>query len=396
MRILFALANRFLMGGAEHHVRTVLPGLAARGHQLAVVYERPSIPGKPAIDDAVPGAPCWEGGGSENASAVRAAMEWMPDLAYVHGLVDPTLETAIVRRIPTVLCAHNYYGTCATGRKCHAFPAREPCTRRFGLGCLAMHYPRRCGGLNPLTFWREYRRQARRHSNLPKFAAVLVASRHMREEYSRHDVSPDRLHLVPHPAPKPPDATPPVARPITGRVLFVGRLTEIKGGDVLIDALGSAAATLGRPLELTVTGQGPESSKWQSRAAARGVRTQFVGWVDDDRLDALKRQADLLAVPSLWPEPFGLVGVEAAGVGLPAVAFATGGIPDWLVSGKTGESAPADPPTAAGLADAIVRALRDPEHHHRLRVGAWEMARTFTLEGHLDLLEPILAAAARG
>ena len=58
--------------------------------------------------------------------------------------------------------------------------------------------------------------------------------------------------------------------------------------------------------------------------------------------------ADLLVVPSLWPEPFGLVGLEGARSRLPAAAFAVGGIPDWLRSGVNGYLAPGDPPTPAG------------------------------------------------
>ena len=108
------------------------------------------------------------------------------------------------------------------------------------------------------------------------------------------------------------------------------------------------------------------------------------------------RCCDLLAVPSLWPEPFGLVGLEAGCVGLPSVGFAVGGIPDWLIPGETGELAPGDPPTAEGLADAVVRALADPIHLGRLRRGAWEMSRRFTLTKHLDILEPVLALAAEG
>src|SRR5262245_23955408 len=374
MRILLVVTNRFISGGAEHHVRTVLPGLVARGHEVGLMYEKPATAGRPKIDDPIPNLPTWHPSYSDLADALLGAEDWRPDLAYVHGVAEPALEAKIVRRFIAVLCAHNYYGTCASGRKWHAFPRRQPCSRRFGLGCLALHYPRRCGGLNPLTLWPGYPPQARRLANLPHSRSVLVASRHMREEYARHDVAPERLYHVPHPAPNPPDPAPPAARPIEGRVLFMGRLTAVKGGDVLIDALGLVATKLGRPLELTVTGQGPEWAYWKSRARDRGVRTQFMGWVDEDRLAALKRRTDVLAVPSVWPERFGLVGIEAGGVGLPAVGFATGGIPDWLVPGETGESAPGDRPTAAGLAEAIVRALRDPEHHHRLRVGAWQMA----------------------
>jgi glycosyltransferase involved in cell wall biosynthesis len=106
------------------------------------------------------------------------------------------------------------------------------------------------------------------------------------------------------------------------------------------------------------------------------------------------RLADLLAVPSVWPEPFGLVGIEAGCVGLPAVAYEVGGIAEWLVPGRSGEVAPGDPPTVAGLADAIVRALQDPARHASLRRGAWEVASQFTMAAHMSRLEPILFSVA--
>jgi glycosyltransferase involved in cell wall biosynthesis len=89
-------------------------------------------------------------------------------------------------------------------------------------------------------------------------------------------------------------------------------------------------------------------------------------------------------LPSVWPEPFGLAGIEAACAGLPGVAFAVGGVPDWLIPGTTGESAPADPPTAAGLADALVRAVADDGHRHHLGLGAWRSSKRFTPSKHLD------------
>ena len=162
---------------------------------------------------------------------------------------------------------------------------------------------------------------------------------------------------------------------MSGRVLWLGRATELKGGDHVIDALPEAADRLGRPLSLTVAGDGPALDNWRALALRRGVAAEFIGWVDSERRLELLRSVDLLAVPSLWPEPFGLVGIEAGCVGLPSVGYAVGGIPDWLVSGETGELAPGDPPTTAGLAAAIVRALRDPTHYAQLRLGAWKMAK---------------------
>ena len=70
---------------------------------------------------------------------------------------------------------------------------------------------------------------------------------------------------------------------------------------------------------------------------------------------------DVVVMPSLWPEPFGLVGLEANRRGVPVVAFATGGIPEWLHDGVNGCLAPGDPPTADGLADALIRCIRSLE-----------------------------------
>jgi glycosyltransferase involved in cell wall biosynthesis len=80
---------------------------------------------------------------------------------------------------------------------------------------------------------------------------------------------------------------------------------------------------------------------------------------------------------------------------LPAVAFAVGGITDWLLPGESGELAPASPPTAAALAAALGQALADPVRLNRLRHGAWEVAQRYTREGHVTALEAILEQARK-
>ena len=107
-------------------------------------------------------------------------------------------------------------------------------------------------------------------------------------------------------------------------------------------------------------------------------------------LAALFDSSDLLVVPSLWPEPFGLVGLEAGMRGLPAAAFAAGGIPEWLTDGINGALAFGIPPAAADLADAIVRCLRDPVEHARLRSGAFELAQRFSPARHLRALMNVI------
>jgi glycosyltransferase involved in cell wall biosynthesis len=120
----------------------------------------------------------------------------------------------------------------------------------------------------------------------------------------------------------------------------------------------------------------------------------FTGWLEQDERDALLGESDLLVMPSIWPEPFGQVGIEAGRKGVPAAGFAVGGIPDWLENGVNGFLAAADPPTPQGLADAVVNCLRDPVTLARLRRGAFELAGRWSVVAHLARLEPILASVA--
>lgn len=394
MRILLASWHRAVAGGAEHYLRALIPALAARGHAIALLHEHQFTGGVATVDPPDARLPMWSTDEVGAGAALEAAAGWRPDVAYVQGLRSSDLERALLDRFPAVLFAHGYYGTCATGTKRHAFPRIQECRRTFGPACLLLHYPRRCGGLDPMEALAHYRRQAARHALLGRYRAIVVASTHMQREYARHGIPADRLRIAPLPPPEmTPDATAPATRPLSGGIIFLGRLTADKGVDLLIDAIPAAERTLGRQFSLVVAGSGPELGSLQAHARARDVRAHFPGWVEHAAKLQLLREADLLAVPSVWGEPFGLVGIEAGCVGLPAVGFAVGGIPDWLTPGVSGELAPADPPTASGLAAAIARALADAGRHHALRLGAWETARRFSMEGHIAALEDVFARA---
>jgi glycosyltransferase involved in cell wall biosynthesis len=91
-------------------------------------------------------------------------------------------------------------------------------------------------------------------------------------------------------------------------------------------------------------------------------------------------------MPSLWPEPFGKVGLEAAGYGIPVAAFALGGVDEWLTPGVNGMTAPSNPPTASGLAHAIVGCLADPTVYAELCTGALNSVKNFDLQVHVDHL----------
>ncbi len=335
-------------------------------------------------------------------AAISALRGWHPDVIYAHGFADPAVEARTLEAAPAVLFAHNYYGTCISGAKTFKYPVVRSCARRFGWQCLIHFYPRRCGGLSPLTMLTDFRRQSQRLELLHSYQAIITASKHMRAEYLRHGLAAEAVKVIPLPAESAgndhlaSDAR--VSEPGCNRhalepcrLLFVGRMESPKGGDLLLDALPFVLRAIGRPTEMTLVGDGTERRKWEETAARLQseqprLRVRFTGWLERDRLQRLYRESDLLVVPSRWPEPFGLVGPEAGLQSLPAVAFAVGGIQEWLIDGVNGYLASADPPTAEGLAQAVVKCLGNPGMHKRLRRGALQIARQFSLANHMGQL----------
>lgn len=396
MRVAVITRSARRAGGLEAYLERAMSLLAGAGHELALFVEHADLPTDRAPIGLPAGVPLAELGGS----GVGGLRSWGPEVVFMHGLGDPGLEEAVLDAGPLLSFMHDYHGTCISGSKAFSWPTRRPCDRRFGPACVALYYLRRTGGLDPRTLAREYSRQRRRLGVLRRAAGVCVLSEHMRREAVRHGVAPERARVLPTLLPPPPPlAGPPPPAGDAVRLTFVGRLEPQKGGAELIEGLPAIARRLDRPVELSIAGDGMSRASWEGvarRVTSDRVRVELLGWLDGEELARLYRRSDLLVLPSLWPEPFGLVGLEAGLHGLPVAAFRVGGIGDWLAEGENGALAPGDPPTIEGLVDAVVRCVERPEVLAALREGALRAARSRAPAEHLAALEAALNDAARG
>ncbi|MCS6928962.1 MAG: glycosyltransferase family 4 protein [Saprospiraceae bacterium] len=143
----------------------------------------------------------------------------------------------------------------------------------------------------------------------------------------------------------------------TRDLVFVGRLVSDKGADVLLRALARLHAA-GLPLKLTLVGQGPEEETLRQLAAELCLRewVAFEGLKQGTELAALLNEHRVLVVPSVWPEPFGIVALEGLACGCIVVASNTGGLPEAL--GGLGVLFP--PGDEIALADAIAHVWKRP------------------------------------
>lgn len=397
MRLLLVNPLAGCVGGAEIHLHHLIPGLRGRGHEVAFLHGHPPKPGS----DEVPVAPadltawCLARSGRE---VLHAAQTWKPDLVYAHGLMDFAILEPLLERQPAVYFFHAYAGVCISGSRCLKSPVPQVCTRSFGPACLGLYLPRRCGGLSPWTMWRQYRAAQSDRTALRRFHRWLTHSEAVRQTYVLQGWPADRVRCVPFfvPTPAPNVDTPPAAdaaNPAALRLLYLGRFDPLKGGPLLLHAVPRIQRQLNRPVSLVMAGDGPARPSWQTLAtkiaaeSGDGIHIKFTGWLDGVRKSRALADADALVMPSVWPEPFGMVGLEAGQFGTPVVAFDLGGISTWLRPGVNGHFAPATPPTSEGLAAAVVKTVADPAQHASLRVGARTIAAQFTRDRHLDALE---------
>jgi glycosyltransferase involved in cell wall biosynthesis len=386
MRILVCNDGFSDVGGVQAYLDAVIDALTVRGHTLAIGYCTDS--GASEVSATLRRFHRFHLSGQEDPARVLGEVRrWAPDVCFSHNMHDLGVDGALATTAPVIKFMHGYFGTCISGLKMHAYPQATACERAYGPACLALYLPRRCGRFSPMALVGGWRWAERQRALMNRYATIVVASEHMREEFVRSGGDPDRVVVNPL-FPTWPVSQSAAPLPAEPHVVFLGRMTALKGGDLLIRATRDAIGRLGRPVRLTMAGDGPERHVWEELACRIGVASTFPGWLAGSARKTLLEQASTIALPSRWPEPFGLVGLEAGAVGVPAVAIDCGGVRQWLTPERNGVLIQA-PATPESLGQALASLLSDTDRLARLRAGAWRRAGEMTLAGHVDRLEAL-------
>jgi glycosyltransferase involved in cell wall biosynthesis len=328
-------------GGAHQHLLGVLEALAEQGHEVVLAVG--------SADEGLRAAcPVLIVPGLEARTRASVALDglvagWAADVVHVHTVVNPAaLEWAACRRAVMTVQDHRCF--CPTRGKwtLAGTPCREPMAPSTCAGCFD----------DEAYFQDVYALTAERLGALRRLRLVVLSD-YMKKDLVAAGVDPEAITIVP-----------PFVRGLDPRaepdgpacVLFVGRLTEAKG---VRDAV-NAWRLSGLDLPLVVAGTG----RLRTELESSGI--EVLGWLGRPRLSALYRRARALLMPSRWQEPFGIAGLEALSMGVPVVAWQSGGIGEWhpgpLVA--WGDV----PGLAAALRDAVGRRATAPEGFDRERL----------------------------
>lgn len=181
------------------------------------------------------------------------------------------------------------------------------------------------------------------------------------------------------------------------RLLFVGRLVERKGVEVLVQALARLRSQ--RTAELVIIGTGNREGHIRRAASLAGVseHVHMRGSVSAEDLAAAYAECDLFVLPAVVDargdtEGLGVVLLEAMAAGRPVIASRAGGIVDIVTDGVTGWLV--DPGDADQLADRIVSVASSPEEAREVAErGRREAAERFSWEGILSRTVEVYARA---
>jgi phosphatidyl-myo-inositol alpha-mannosyltransferase len=276
------------VGGVQSHVRALSSALRARGHEVAILAPYLSEDAAQAGDNLLPvgrafgipanGSVAPLAFGPVAAADVRSALkEFDPAVVHLHEPLIPSISlfALLNSEAPAVGTFH------AAAESSFGYQASRPWLRRT---------------IKRLTM-----------RTVVSEAARLLVERYFPGEYA---LTPNGVDVERFGRAEPIDLGP-------GRkILFLSRLEERKGLDVLIRAVAALRDT---GATLVVAGDGPERRYCQSLARRLGVRTRWLGLVEESMKARLYRSCDVYCAPALGGESFGIVLLEAMAAGAPVV-----------------------------------------------------------------------------
>ncbi|MBS3815625.1 MAG: glycosyltransferase family 4 protein [Hadesarchaea archaeon] len=263
--------------------------------------------------------------------------ELSPDIIHFHyrWSIDYTRAVAsFLGEIPTVFTWHNYFGE--------------------GVG-----WQRALSLLNDELF---------KHLLINKCDKVICVSKNLKNQLLSKNINEKKLEVI-YNGIEPKERS----EEEEDFILFVGRLVQTKGLDVLAEAMENI------DYKLKICGKGPHDNELDNND-----NIELLGFVPEKEKNRLLRKCKFLVLPSK-KEAFGIALLEAMAFGKPVIATRTGGIPE--VVGDAGILVPPD--DTKELESAIKTMLSNDELRRELGEKAWKRAKLFSWDEIASQIEDL-------
>lgn len=400
MKILVVCPLWGYFGGREQYLIDVVEELTKRGHTCCVAYaELTNIPVKngtavSVIKYNIPSLTDFES--SKDPQYVETLNSILdqekPDLVFLNDIKNFLLLRALIHYGKLVIMSHYGWLFCLRDNRTLYF-SRNACYRTLGFSCLFhgcfLGKPiRQSEKIFRFNSLKKLKRLASVYSKINKH---LVTSQYMKNLFSKHGFNDEQVKIIElfTELPSLQNNTKNKEEP---NLLFLGRIDRYKGVDLLLKSLSNIQSSF----NCNIIGDGPYLSYCKKLAIKLKLvdSVHFLGWLPREKTRPYLQSARVVVVPSIYPEAFARVGLEAMSYGKPVVAFDSGGISDWLLDGTTGYLVP--PKDTVDLANKIDYLLSNPEHARELgKAGRLLLKTRFDKNRHFDRLLKIFEETLR-
>lgn len=393
MRILFVNHKAGFYGGVEQNVAHTSKGLLNKGHECFLAYGSHSDIQQEYVDSFTGHMLCNEIHSENKATGTKFQQiieTFKPDIIYLHKLDSIDCCLPWLGRLPIIRMMHDH-DLCCPRRHKYFVHNNRVCHQPAGWRCyadLAFLEPKhsKSGGIKFTSIGNKLKEMQQNK----KLDRIIVGSQFMYDELNMNGFDSDRISVLPPCVPNKKINTSQL--PENKQLLYVGQLIHGKGVDLLLNALTHVTENFS--CTIAGTGNAEQSLKTLAKSIGLSERVNFAGWISNASLTKYYNNARIAVVPSRWPEPFGMVGLEAMLHGRPVVAFDVGGIHDWLQHDKNGILIPEQDVKKMG--QAINTLLSDDSLTARLAKGAAETVLTrFNFKNYIDELESLFCVAMK-
>ena len=307
-------------------------------------------------------------------------------LLHVH---DAGILKNLKNECPAIYTLHNHNFYCPSGSK--YFPKQGVvCDRQVSiLGCTWGHLIDGCGSKRPEKIVSNFNRVFSEFKTIKRLGIKLIAnSDYVRSQIIANGLPESQVVTLRCGIASPQVDHQPLNQTVHSqqRIFFAGRIVPEKGLDWLLRAM----TFLNPSIHLDIAGEGWDMPKARKLAADLQLndRITWHGWCQGEKLEDLYRQSFAVIFPSVWPEPAGLVTLEAYARFRPVIASAAGGIPEHIQDGKTGILVP--PNNIEKLAAAITDLSTNFDKARKIGIdGNALFHEEFTLAIHSERLRKI-------
>lgn len=168
-------------------------------------------------------------------------------------------------------------------------------------------------------------------------------------------------------------------------ILYVGQLAPHKGVNILIKAIKDLRLKI-KNLNLKIIGKGKERKKLE-KLAEGSKNIIFLGWLPDQEIYKNYQEADVVVIPSLAPETFSFVMLEAMANSKPVIASRIGALAEYIKDGENGFLF--EPGNISQLKEILEKIIHHPDLIKKIGKKAFQFAQEFTFQRHWKKLNEI-------